>query len=281
MRDQDFNLFQDLLKNSSGLALTPDKIYLLETRLGPVVTEFDCEGIDELADRYRKTKDTAIANAIMEAMTTNETSFMRDARPFEKIRDFILPKLHDAKQGQKRLRIWSAACSSGQEALSLLMVMKEHPKLNFSGWDIQILGTDISTDILAKAKKATYSQFEVQRGLPIQLLVKYFDQDGDKWTAKPSLLDHITYQPGNLLEPFANLGKFDLVLCRNVLIYFSPEDKKDVLDRLAGQLFDHGYLMLGGAETILGVTDQFQHVKGETGLYQPVSDRNQGKMASA
>lgn len=281
MRDQDFDLFQEILTNSSGLALTPDKTYLLETRLGPVVTEFDCGSIDELADRYRKTKDSAIADAVMEAMTTNETSFMRDARPFEKIRDVILPKLHAAKSGQKRLRIWSAASSSGQEALSMLMVIKEHAKLNFAGWDIQILGTDISKDILAKAKQATYSQFEVQRGLPVQLLVKYFDQNGDKWTAKSSLLDHITYQPGNLLKPFTNLGKFDLILCRNVLIYFSAQDKKDVLDRMAGQLYDYGYLMLGGAETILGVTDQFKHVKGETGLYQPASEKNQDKAASA
>jgi chemotaxis protein methyltransferase CheR len=281
MRDQDFELFKKILNNTSGLALTPDKTYLLETRLGPVITEFDCESIDDLADRYRKTKDDAIATAVMEAMTTNETSFMRDARPFEKIRDVILPNLHAARQSQKRLRIWSAACSSGQEALSLLMVIKEHEHLDFDGWDIKILGTDISRDILAKAKQATYSQFEVQRGLPIKLLVKYFDQNGDQWTAKPELLNHITYQPGNLLKPFDSLGQFDLILCRNVLIYFTSADKKNVLDRLSTRLRDDGYLMLGGAETILGVTNQLQHVKGETGLYQPADNPNQTKAANA
>ncbi|MEM1398259.1 MAG: protein-glutamate O-methyltransferase [Pseudomonadota bacterium] len=267
MRSEDFDMFRDLLMQRSGLVLSPEKVYLLESRLMPVARKYNLRGLDELAEKVRPKTDERLLVDITEAMTTNESSFFRDQRPFDLFRNSVLPTLAGARGSQRKLRIWSAACSSGQEAYSLAMILAEE-KAKYAGWDISILGTDISNEILGKAKEAIYTQFEVQRGLPIANLVKYFDQQGEKWQVKDELRRMVKFQNFNLLENPQSLGQFDVIFCRNVLIYFDPPTKTKVLEALSGLLAADGLLFLGGAETVLGITDRFKPMEGQRGTYR-------------
>lgn len=266
MKVEDFDLLATMLKQRSGLIIGPDKSYLLETRLMPVARKHGQKGLEDLCVEVRKKNDKVMTD-ITEAMTTNETLFFRDQKPFDQFRDALLPMLMENRASQKRIRIWCAACSGGQEPYSLAMILKElGPKL--AGWRIEILATDISVEMLEKAKTGLYTQFEVQRGLPITLLVKYFRQTGDKWQLDASIRSMIQFRPFNLLESPASLGTFDVVFCRNVLIYFDQDTKRKVLDGVAKQMPKDGTLLLGGAETVLGVTESFKPVTGRRGIYQ-------------
>jgi chemotaxis protein methyltransferase CheR len=267
MRADDFNLFQSLLKQRSGLVLTMDKAYLLESRLMPVARKWHFKGIEELAASVRSKREERLLRDITEAMTTNESSFFRDTKPFEQFRQFVLPALLTNRAGQKRIRIWSAACSSGQEAYSLAIVLQEE-KARLAGWTVEIVGTDISSEMLEKAKAGRYTQFEVQRGLPISYLVKHFRQTGDKWEISPELRRMVTFKEWNLLKDLSPLGQFDVVFCRNVLIYFDQPTKTLVLEAIAKLIPPDGVLYLGGAETVLGITDKFKPVDGQRGIYQ-------------
>ena len=202
----------------------------------------------------------------VEAMTTNESFFFRDTKPFDQFKQICLPALLKARAAQKTIRIWSAACSSGQEAYSLAMILSEMGS-QLAGWKIDIIGTDLSQEILTRAKDGMYSQFEVQRGLPITLLVKYFQQTGDRWKLSDTIRNKVQYREWNLLSDPAPLGKFDIVYCRNVLIYFDQPTKSKVLAGIAKQMPDDGYLFLGGAETVLGISDKFQLLPGQRGIY--------------
>ncbi|MEQ8964516.1 MAG: protein-glutamate O-methyltransferase [Azospirillaceae bacterium] len=267
MDEKDFALLQEVLAKRSGLVLTRDKAYLLESRLMPVARRWSFAGLGELVGALRNRRDERLLREVTEAMTTNESSFFRDVRPFDQFRDVVVPRLLENRAGQRRLRIWSAACSSGQEPYSLAMILSEmKPKL--TGWQIEILGTDLSTEILAKAKEGVYSQFEVQRGLPIQLLVKHFAQQGDRWHINPDLKAMVQFRAFNLLEDMASLGRFDVIFCRNVLIYFDQPTKARVLDGLSRCLARDGFLYLGGAETVLGLTSRFQPLEGQRGIYR-------------
>ena len=192
-------------------------------------------------------------------------------KPFEQFRDFLLPELMKGRAGKRTLRIWSAACSSGQEPYSLVMLLSER-KEKLAGWQVEIIATDLSTEILEKAQAGIYTQFEVQRGMPIQMLVKYFKQEGERWRIDPGLASMVKFRYLNLLEDFAHLGQFDVVFLRNVLIYFDQPTKTTVLDRIARVLQPDGYLYLGGAETIIGITDKFQAApdQQQRGVYCPV-----------
>jgi chemotaxis protein methyltransferase CheR len=201
-------------------------------------------------------------------MTTNESFFFRDKIPFEHFRDIIMPALLTARSAQRRIRIWCAAASTGQEPYSLAMTLKEMGKAT-AGWRIDIVATDLSTEVLEKAKAGIYSQFEVQRGLPIQLLIKYFTQIGETWQITPDIRAMVQYRPLNLLGDFSHLGPFDLVFCRNVLIYFDQETKIGVLDRIARITERDGYLVLGAAETVIGLSDSFKPIADRRGLYAP------------
>lgn len=266
MRPEDFDFISKLVKDRSGLVLTKDKAYLLESRLMPVARKRGLKGLEELAQEMRAKKDAALIQEVVEAMTTNESFFFRDMKPFDLFRDSIMPDVLKTRASQKSLRVWCAAASSGQEPYSLAMILKEMaPKM--AGWRIEIVGTDISRDILDKAKKGTYSQFEVQRGLPIQMLLKYFDKKGETWDIKPDIRAMVQYKEYNLLENLAPLGKFDVVFCRNVLIYFDQETKGRVLGGIASLMPPDGVLFLGGAETVLGVSDRFKPVSGQRGVY--------------
>lgn len=266
MKPADFDYVAKLLKDKSGLIVTQDKTYLLESRLMPVARKYNAKTLDDLIDSLRKGRDQKIARDVVEAMTTNESFFFRDIKPFDQFRDVVLPYLIKARAGKKHIRIWSAACSSGQEPYSLAMLLREKDA-QIKGWRIEILGTDISTEILEKAKAGVFSQFEVQRGLAIQMLVKYFQQQGEKWRIDSSLRSMVQFKEFNLLDDPRGLGQFDVIFCRNVLIYFDQATKTKVLDRLSRIMAPDGFLYLGGAETVLGISDRFSPLPGQRGLY--------------
>jgi len=263
----DFEFLQSMLKQNSGLVLDQSKTYLVESRLQPIVREKGLPSLGALVDALRKGgKSSPLTQTVVEAMTTNETLFFRDMHPFEALRKNVLPDLLAKRSSQKKLRIWCAAASTGQEPYSIAMTLSDMAEL--AGWRIEILGTDISTDALDRAKKAAYSQFEVQRGLPIQLLVKNFKQEGDRWHLNDNIRNMVQYRPLNLLLPFSSLGTFDIVFCRNVLIYFDAADKRKILDNISNALANDGFMFLGGAETVLGITDSFQNIPNLRGIYR-------------
>jgi chemotaxis protein methyltransferase CheR len=271
MNVTDFDLIAQILKDRSGLSLNKEKAYLLESRLNPVARKWSFSGFDELAQAIRTKRDEALLVDVTEAMTTNESFFFRDQKPFDQFTNIVLPHLLEARAARRSFRIWSAACSSGQEPYTLAMLLKEQAE-KLSGWRVEIVATDLSNEILDKAKEGLYSQFEVQRGLPISLLVKYFSQVGDRWQIDDSLRSMVKYQRLNLLEDLSSLGMFDVVFCRNVLIYFDTPTKTKVLDSISKMLPSDGFLYLGGAETVLGTSDRFQIMQGQRGIYSLTKD---------
>ena len=255
MTELEFEFLRSFLKQRSGLALTAEKRYLVESRLTPVCRRFGLASLGDLIGALKLGQNGAIERAVVEAMTTNETFFFRDRIPFDLFRDTLLPEVLVRNAGRRRLRIWCAASSTGQEPYSLAMLLQEAaPRL--AGWQVEIVATDLSTEVIEKAKLGLYSHFEVQRGLPVQWLIKYFTQVGEQWQIAQSLRTMVDYRQLNLLHSFASLGQFDVIYCRNVLIYFDAPTKSDVLARLAAQLAPEGALLLGAAETVIGLTDR-------------------------
>ncbi len=280
MKPEDFQLLSDLLKRRSGLQLSPEKGYLLESRLTPLARKRGLEGLDELIAEIRNTRDETLMRDVTEAMTTNESFFFRDNTPFDLFRNHVLPGLRECRKDRKHIRIWCAACSTGQEPYSLAMILKEQ-QATLPGWRFEIVGTDLSPKVLDKAKQGVYSQFEVQRGLPIQLLMKYFEQTGEMWQLTDQIRQMVTYKEFNLLDPFDALGKFDVIYCRNVLIYFDQPTKTQILDRMRAQIPADGTLFLGAAETVLGITDVFKPVRGQRGMYIPADSPALAQPAAA
>jgi len=278
MKPEDFERLANLLKRRSGLVITPDKGYLVESRLAPVAQKY---GLKDLAGLLSALAhgDENLAKAVTEAMTTNETSWFRDNTPFDIFRKVLLPEMLERRAATRNLRIWSAAASTGQEAYSLAMILKEEAA-KLQGWKIEIVGTDISQEVLTRAKSGVYTQFEVQRGLPIQMLVKYFKQDGDKWQIAPEIRNMVQYREFNLLEDPMTLGRFDVVFCRNVLIYFDQPTKSTILERISRLLASDGLLYLGGAETVLGVSERFEPLAGHRGIYAIAAVANAPKLAA-
>jgi len=267
MKPDDFQFMSTMLKERSGLVLTEDKAYLLESRLMPVARNRGIKGVEELIAEIRMKRAPDLIEEVVDAMTTNESFFFRDVKPFDLFRDQVLPKIMEARAAQKSFRIWCAAASNGQEPYSLAITLKEQAA-KLGGWRHDIVGTDISRRVLKKAESGEYTQFEVQRGLPITLLVKYFDKDGETWRIKPEMRQMINFKYYNLLDDLSSLGKFDIVFCRNVLIYFDQPTKSKVLDGIARLMPPDGMMFLGGAETVLGVSDKFEPVPGQRGIYQ-------------
>jgi len=277
MRKEDFELLSKILKERSGLVLSEDKVYLLESRLTPIARKKGMETLDDLINEIRLRRKEDLLREVTDAMTTNESFFFRDNTPFDLFREDVLPELIKSRTN-KRLRIWCAAASTGQEPYSLGIILKEM-EAQLSGWNIEIVGTDLSQEVLDKAKAGVYSQFEVQRGLPIKLLMKYFTQAGEMWQITENIRNMVTYKPYNLLDGFGLLGKFDVIFCRNVLIYFHQDTKADVLNRLREQIPEDGTLFLGAAETVLGLTDKFKPVSGKRGLYKTSDHMSQALKA--
>ena len=266
MKAEDFDMLRDLLKECSGLALADGKRYLLESRLMPVARRRDMAGLEDLIQALRTKRDAGLVLEVTEAMTTNESYFFRDGNPFEQLRKDVLPRLLESRNGTKRLRIWCAACSTGQEPYSIAIILKEDAA-KFRDWRVEILATDFSRDVLEKARVGMYSQFEVQRGLPIQYLMKYFEKVNETWRIDSSVRAMVRFDQLNLLKDFSRLGVFDVIFCRNVLIYFDNETKARVLDGIRRILPADGVLCLGGAETALGIAPFFSPIKGLRGAY--------------
>jgi chemotaxis protein methyltransferase CheR len=250
----------------SGLVLSTDKGYLLESRLAPLARAEGYPSIEALIAAARRESSDRLLWAITEALATHETFFFRDNTPFDLFKQEILPVLSRARGNMSTIRIWCAACSSGQEPYSLAMILEEE-KARLGGLRFEIVATDMAPRVLEKAKAGVYSQFEVQRGLAIQRLVTHFDQSGDQWRIKPNLRSMVTFQKQNLLENFSGMGTFDVIFCRNVLIYFDADTKKRILQRLAAQTASDGYLIMGAAETVVGLSQDFAPVEGRRGLY--------------
>jgi chemotaxis protein methyltransferase CheR len=266
MTPADYDFLRKFLKERSGLDLSADKQYLVESRLMPLARKANLSGIEELVQKIKNGSST-VASDVVEAMTTNETFFFRDKLPFDHLRDVVLPEMIQARAARKSLRIWCAAASTGQEPYSIAMTIKEM-SAQLAGWRIEIIGTDISQQVLEKSKSGIYTQFEVQRGLPIQLLVKYFKQTGEMWQINPEIRSMIQYKPLNLLQDFSSMGKFDIIFCRNVLIYFDQDTKAVIFERMAKGLEADGTLLLGAAESVVGITDAFRPISDRRGLYQ-------------
>ncbi|MDE2379564.1 protein-glutamate O-methyltransferase CheR [Bradyrhizobium sp.] len=266
MTPLDYEYLRKFLKERSGLDLSADKQYLVESRLLPLARKAGLGGIPDLVQKVRN-GDGRVSTDVVEAMTTNETFFYRDKVPFDHLRDTILPALIQARAARKSLRIWSAASSTGQEPYSIAMCVKEMGAA-LAGWRIEIVATDLSQEVLEKSRAGIYSQFEVQRGLPIQMLVKYFTQSGDIWQLNSDVRSMVQFRQLNLLQDFSHLGTFDVIFCRNVLIYFDQDTKAVIFDRMARCLEADGTLLLGAAESVVGVTDAFRPCPDRRGLYQ-------------
>ena len=271
MTPPDYEYLRKLLKDRSGLDLSADKQYLIESRLLPLSRKSGLAGIGELVQKM-KGGSADITTQVVEAMTTNETFFFRDKVPFDHFRDSIMPEILQARTSRKTLRIWCAAGSTGQEPYSLAMCLKEMGAA-LSGWRVEILATDLSQEVLEKSRAGIYSQFEVQRGLPIQMLVKYFKQTGELWQINADIRAMVQHRQLNLLHDFSQLGVFDVIFCRNVLIYFDQDTKINIFNRLAKTTEPDGFLVLGAAETVVGLTDVFKPYPERRGLYRPSGAR--------
>jgi chemotaxis protein methyltransferase CheR len=256
---QAFDALCDYLRRHSGLVMDQSKKYLVESRVMPIVRRERLSGLDELVAQLHKGLSPKLAKDVVEAMTINETYFFRDKAPFDQFRTVMLPALIAARQNEKRLRFWSAAASTGQEAYSLAMILDEFsPRL--AGWKVEIVGTDLSEQVLEKAKKGIYSQFEVQRGLPAPMLLRHFNQIGESWQISDHIRSKVTFRPLNLLADFTVLGRFDVIFCRNVLIYFDAARKTDILARMTRLLAPDGFVTLGASESLIGLkTDLVPH----------------------
>ncbi|MGL4729260.1 MAG: CheR family methyltransferase [Bosea sp. (in: a-proteobacteria)] len=267
MSNSDFDFLRELLHRRSGLALTAEKRYLVESRLSILCRRESIAGIDEVVRRLRAGRDETLAMHVIEAMTTNETLFFRDRTPFDLFKNVVLPELMAIRNSSQPIRIWSAACSTGQEAYSLAMILDEMaPQLG--GRRFEILGTDISQEVVEKAKAGSYSQFEIQRGLPVQMLIKYFTQNGDQWRVTDKLKGAVKFQTFNLLDDPSRFGMFDVIFCRNVMIYFDMPTKAKVISALSGRLQPWGVVVLGAAETALGVSEALLADRANRGLYR-------------
>ena len=267
MTPLDYEYLRKLLKERSGLDLSSDKQYLVESRLLPLARRSNLAGIPELVQKMKGGAE-ALTSEVVEAMTTNETFFFRDKIPFDHLKDAVLPALAQARAARRSLRIWCAASSTGQEPYSIAMLLKEMTAL-FAGWRIEIVATDLSQAVLEKSKAGLFSQFEVQRGLPIQLLLKYFKQQGELWQLNADIRSMVQFRQLNLLQDFSHLGTFDVIFCRNVLIYFDQDTKINIFNRLARLMEADGFLVLGAAETVVGLTDTFKPLPERRGLYRP------------
>jgi chemotaxis protein methyltransferase CheR len=246
MTPADFDFVAQLFKRRSGLVLGGDKVYLLESRLGSVARKHGLAGLPSMVAKL-KAGDEPLARDVTDAMTAKETLFFRDKAPFQDFENVMLPALLKARAGTKRLRIWCAGASTGQEPYSLAMILREKQTL-IQGWRVEIVASDLSSEVLTRAKTGLYSHFEVQRGLPIRLLVKHFAKERGQWRINGDLRSMVEYRQINLLDSFVGLGSFDVVYCRNVLNSFDDATRRNVLERLAQLLPDDGYLVLGVGE---------------------------------
>lgn len=272
MTPSDFKTLREMLKKESGLVLSDDKQYLVESRLGPVAKKLQYRDVTSMVTEWRTSKSMSLQNQIVEAMTINESFFFRDKTPFDNFKNITLPGLLEKNASRRHIRIWSAAASTGQEAYSLAMILDEM-RHQLANWRIEILGTDLCTEALSKAKSGLYSQFEVQRGMPVTYLVKNFKQVGTMWQLDQKITSMVQFRPFNLMNSFTSLGMFDVIFCRNVLIYFDRDTKENILQRIEKQCAPGAHLVLGASETLVGMDLKFSPVDQVRGLYKLNSEQ--------
>ncbi|HZR75170.1 protein-glutamate O-methyltransferase CheR [Bradyrhizobium sp.] len=273
MTPLDYEFLRKLLKERSGLDLSADTQYLVESRLVPLARKAGLAGITDLVQKMKGGGVEPLVAEVVEAMTTNETFFFRDKTPFDHLKDTMLPAILQARSARRSLRIWCAASSTGQEPYSIAMCLKGLGAA-IAGWKVDIVATDLSQGVLEKSKAGIFSQFEVQRGLPIQLLVKHFTQIGDMWQLNPDIRSMVQHRQLNLLQDFGHLGTFDIIFCRNVLIYFDQDTKTGIFERLSKVVEADGFMVLGAAESVVGITDAFKPYPDRRGLYRPNATRS-------
>lgn len=265
MTAKTFDYIRQVVLTRSAIVLDPGKEYLVESRLVPLAKVHGFATLDDFADAMTKAPFGTMHRQMVEAMTTNETSFFRDIHPFEALRKTILPEIIARKAATKQLNIWCAAASSGQEPYSVAMMLREHfPELQ--SWKLSFIASDLSNAVLAKARSGRYGQLEVNRGLPAPLMVKYFTKDGTEWIIRDDIRTMIDFRELNLIERWPQMPVADIVMIRNVLIYFDIPTKKQILAGIRSMMSPQGYLMLGGAETTMGLDDQFERVQVEKGV---------------
>ena len=269
--DSSSRILAGLLEARTGQQLTMSRRWRIETALSALLRERGISTLDELITILVMGKEPSLSQQVVEALLNNETYFFRDRAPFDVLQRHALVELSQRRAKSKRLRIWSAGCSTGQEVYSISMLFAEEPE-KWRGWTVDILGTDVSTGCIDRARAGTYSQFEVQRGLGINQMIKWFEETADGWRAVEPLRKPVRFQVHNLLEPAPHPGDFDIVLCRNVLLYLSPEKKTLAFERIAGAMAEDGWLMLGAGETVIGQTGKLGSDINARGLYRLVGD---------
>jgi len=271
LSDSSSRILAGLLEARTGQQLTMSRRWRIETALSALLRERGIATLDELITILVMGKEPSLSQQVVEALLNNETYFFRDRGPFDVLQRHALPELAQRREKSKRLRIWSAGCSTGQEVYSLAMLFAEAPE-QWRGWTIDILGTDVSTSCVERARSGVFTQFEIQRGLGINQMIKWFEEVADGWRAVESLRKPVRFQVHNLLEPVPHPGDFDVVLCRNVLLYLSPERKAVAFERIAGAMAEDGWLMLGAGETVIGQTRKLGADVNARGLYRLIGD---------
>ena len=264
-------ILASLLEAKTGQRLTASRRWRIDSALGAVLRQHGFADTDQLVARLVTGRESALTDQVIEALLNNETYFFRDRLPFDLLLGGPLKRLEQARGRERRLAIWCAGCSTGQEAWSLAMSFAEEPA-RWRGWRIEIVGTDLSRAAVERARAGVYSQFEVQRGLPVTHMIRWFDElGGGDWGIKPALLDSVRFEVGNIMHAPPAPGRFDIVLCRNVLLYFAPETRRLAFSRLAEAIAPDGVLMLGAGETVIGQTDAFRSDPEHRGLYIPAA----------
>jgi chemotaxis protein methyltransferase CheR len=271
LSDSSSRILAGLLEARTGQQLTMSRRWRIETALASLLRERGIASLDELITILVMGKEPSLSQQVVEALLNNETYFFRDRGPFDVLERHALPELAQRREKSKRLRIWSAGCSTGQEVYSLAMLFADAPE-QWRGWTIDILGTDVSTSCVDRARSGIFTQFEIQRGLGINQMIKWFEEVADGWRAAEPLRKPVRFQVHNLLEPVPHPGDFDVVLCRNVLLYLSPERKALAFERIAGAMAEDGWLMLGAGETVIGQTKKLASDVNARGLYRLVGD---------
>ena len=276
--DSSSRILAGLLEARTGQQLTMSRRWRIETALAALLRERGIPTLDELITILVMGREPSLATQVVEALLNNETYFFRDRTPFDLLTRTALPKLMQRRDAAKRLRIWSAGCSTGQEAYSLAMLFAEDPQ-RWAGWTIDILGSDVSESAVRRARDGVYSQFEVQRGLGITQMIRWFEECEGGWRAIEPLRRIVRFQVHNLLEPVPHPGEFDIVLCRNVLLYLNAERRTHVFERLAGAIASDGCLMLGAGETVIGQTRRFEADTQARGLYRLAEQSSSERVA--
>jgi chemotaxis protein methyltransferase CheR len=265
----DFDYVRTFLKQRAAIVLEPGKEYLVEARLLPIARSIGCDGLEGLVSKLKTGQNPALQTRVIEAMTTNETSWFRDLHPFEALCSKVMPEVIETRKAERTIRMWCGAASSGQEPYTVLILLSERfPQLK--DWTIDFVATDISSEMIAKCQAGRYSQLEMNRGMPTPLLLKYFERDGLDWKVKPEVRSRVTFKTMNLATPWPAMRTLDIVFLRNVMIYFDVPTKKQILSGIHRLLRPGGWLFLGSAESTLGIHEGFERVtEGKAVIYRP------------